>query len=246
MGWIRQLLEWSVYLLISVLYDHQSPEADWILNDYQDNLYMKPPFGYLIADMPSDWFNRGGFSIQPNLLAGLMPYLDRDEPEVYIWMFFNAWCSCYREEINAMAEHPAPVLGYSNHAQFKTSDEANAVMWLRYMYVYALKDLLHFGRAIPRQWFEDGNSIEAKDVATFFGNVGVRYESLTHEDSIAADVQLALRDIPGRTLVRFRHPEKKKIVSAEINGERTDRFDPVKGDVDISGMKGKVKIEVGY
>jgi hypothetical protein len=29
-------------------------------------------------------------------LAGLMPRLARDEPEIYIWMFFNAWAACYR------------------------------------------------------------------------------------------------------------------------------------------------------
>ena len=57
------------------------------------------------------WFDRGGFSMQPNLLAGLLPHLDRDEPEIYLWMFFNAWGACYREEINAMVEHPLPVLG---------------------------------------------------------------------------------------------------------------------------------------
>jgi len=25
-----------------------------------------------------------------------MPRLARDEPEIYIWMFFNAWAACYR------------------------------------------------------------------------------------------------------------------------------------------------------
>jgi hypothetical protein len=94
----------------------------------------------VIADEEGDWFSRGGFSIQPNLLAGLLPYLDRDEPEVYLWMFFNAWAACYREEINAMVEHPMPVLGYANTAHPKTSDEANAVMWLRYMFVYGPRD----------------------------------------------------------------------------------------------------------
>ena len=167
-GWIRQTLEGSVYLLISGLYDPASKQAQWILDDYQDNLYIKPPYGYLIPDLETNWFSRGGFSIQPLLLAGLMPYLHRDEPEIYVWMFFNAWCSCYREEIDAMTEHPNPTLGYSNTAQFKPSDQANAVMWLRYMYVFTDRDLLHFGRALPRQWFEEGNVLEAAGCADPF------------------------------------------------------------------------------
>jgi hypothetical protein len=96
-GWIREILEGAVYLLISGLYDPKSRQAGWILNDYQDNLYHTPPYGYVIRDVEQNFWGRGGFSMQPNLLAGLMPHLDRDEIEVYLWMFFNAFVACYRE-----------------------------------------------------------------------------------------------------------------------------------------------------
>lgn len=246
-GWIRQTLEGSIYLLISGLYDSHSREAQWILDDYQDNLYIKPPFGYLIPDLEANWFHRGGFSIQPNLLAGLMPHLIRDEPEIYIWMFFNAWCSCYREEINGMTEHPHPTLGYSNTAQFKTSDQANAVMWLRAMYVFTMGDLLHFGRALPRQWFEAGNILETTDVRTCFGDVSIQYQSHLNRGSIEAVVQLPRpsKEAP-RILVRFRHPEKAPIRSAKVNGKEHREFDPTSGDVNISGLQGKVTVEVRY
>ncbi|MCP4644080.1 MAG: hypothetical protein GY851_26795, partial [bacterium] len=151
-GWIRQVLEGSVYLILSGLYDANSREAGWILDDFQDNLYPMPPYGYAINEFDHTWFHCAGFSVQPNLLAGLVPYLHRDEPEVYIWMFYNAWASCYREEIAAMVEHPLPWIGQSNDAHFKTSDEANAVAWLRHMFVYTNDDALHLGRAIPRAW----------------------------------------------------------------------------------------------
>ncbi len=152
-GWIREVLEGSVYLLISGLYDPESKEGGWILDDYHDTRYMNPPFGYRIDDPPTQWFDCGGFSAQPNLLAGLLPHLDRDEIEVYLWMLFNAWAACYREEVQAMVEHPQPVLGFSNSAPFKTSDQANAMKWLAYTFVYERGGLLHLGRAIPRAWF---------------------------------------------------------------------------------------------
>ena len=245
-GWIRQTLEGAVYLLLSGLYDNHSREAQWILDDYQDNLYIKPPFGYLIPDLESNWFCRGGFSIQPNLLAGLMPYLYRDEPEIYIWMFLNAWCSCYREEINAMTEHPHPTLGYSNTAQFKTSDQANAVMWLRYMYVFTKRGLLHFGRALPRHWFEDGNILEAKDVRTYFGDVSIQYHSSLAKGSITAVVELPAPKAIPQVFVRFRHPEKAAIRSVKVNGQTHGEFDPESGDVDISGSQGRFKVEVRF
>ncbi len=245
-GWIREVLEGSIYLLISGLYDTGGKQAKWILDDYQDNRYIKPPFGYHIQDVDLNWFDCGGFSIQPNLLAGLLPYLERDEPEIYIWMFFNAWCACYREEIDAMVEHPYPVLGYSNSAHFKTSDEANAVMWLRYMYVFTLGKLLHFGRAIPRAWLKDGSTVEATGVSTRFGRVGIRYHSQVGKGKIVATVYLSLNQKVGQILVRMRHPEKLRIKSTRVNGKIYTKFDPKKGDVDVTGHNGKVTIETNY
>ncbi len=240
------MLEGSIYLLISGLYKSDSKQADWILDDYQDNRYLGPRFGFPIVDFGKEWFARGGFSIQPNLLAGLMPYLDRDEPEQYIRMFFNAWCACYREETNAMVEHPWPVLGYSNAAHFKTSDEANAAMWLRYMFVYTIGDTLHLGRAIPRAWLEGDEKIGAERVSTVYGTVGISYEAELGARRIKATATLELRRAPGRIMVRFRHPEKKLIRSVKVNGKSCKAFDPNTGDVDITGSGGKVEIEARY
>jgi len=245
-GWIRQLLEGAVYLLISGLYDANGEEGGWILDDYQDNLYVQPPYGYFIQDFEANWFNRGGFSIQPNLLAGLLPHLDRDEPEIYIRMFYNAWVSCYRESINAMIEHPAPVLGWSNAAHFKTSDEANAIMWLRYILIYGLKDVLHFGRAVPRKWFAGARPFGLHGVSTRFGDAGIQYEPLLDKKRIGARLELSLREPPKEILVRFRHPEGKAVKSVMVNGKRHKKFDKKTGDVNITGMNGKVHVEVTY
>ena len=245
-GWIREVLEGAVYLLISGLYDADSPQAQWILDDYQDNRYPKPPHGYLIPDFEANWFDRAGFSIQPNLLAGLMPHLQRDEPEIVIWMFYNAWCSCYREEINAMIEHPSPVLGYSNAAHFKTSDEANAIMWLRAMFVYADEQVLHFGRAIPREWFGSGKPFGTEGVCTRFGRVSVQYEPAVEGNRITAEVQTDLRSTPPKVLVRFRHPEGLSLKAVKVNGEPTQRFDAERNDVDITGLNGRVVVEAVF
>jgi len=245
-GWIRETLEGSVYLLISGLYDPRGREAQWILDDYQDNRYMSPPYGYAIVDEDNAWFSRGGFSIQPNLLAGLMPYLDRDEPEVYLWMFFNAWLACYREEINAMVEHPYPELGYANTAHPKTSDEANAVMWLRYMFVYGNRDGLYLGRAIPRAWFAQDRPIGVENVRTRWGQTSLTYLPDAAKNTIRAKVELRLADRPPRIVIRFRHPENKPIVGVTINGRAHLAFDADKQDVDLAGLVGPLEIVVRF
>ncbi|MHB0998416.1 MAG: hypothetical protein ACYC27_04140 [Armatimonadota bacterium] len=245
-GWIREVLEGSVYLLISGLYDENSKQAAWILDDYQDNRYISPDYGYPIYNPNDLWYDVGGFSCQPNLLAGLMPYLDRDEPELYIWMFFNAWAACYREETGSMVEHPFPVLGHSNIAIVKTSDQSNAVKWLRYMYVYAPKDTLFIGWAIPREWLSNGKEISAEKVSTRFGDVSVRYHSEVNSGVITLNTDLALKSQPGKIIARIRHPEKLPIKSVMVNGQSYSNFDAVKGDIDITGLSGNIVIEARY
>jgi hypothetical protein len=245
-GWIRQILEGAIYLLISGLYDSKSRQADWILNDYQDNLYHTPPYGYVIRDVEKNFWGRGGFSMQPNLLAGLMPHLDRDEIEIYLWMFFNAFVSCYREEVNGMVEHPLPELGFDNSATIKTSDQANSVMWLRYMLVYSTPDMLHFGRAIPRAWLKDGETTSLERVRTHYGEVDACWTShLADGELIFEGVLRGPQDAP-KTLVRFRHPDQAPILAVSVNGKAWKRFDAERGDVDITGIKGRVKVVVSY
>ncbi len=244
LGWIRQVIEGAAYLLISGLYDPLSKQASWILDDYQDNLYVTPPYGYVLREPEVDIFNRGGFSIQPCLLAGLLPHLERDEPEITLWMFFNSFAAIYREEISGMIEHPMPELGFSTSVTFKTSDEANAVMWMRYLIVYWNDRLLHFGRALPRAWFAQDAPVELTGVCTPFGPVGVRYEPDSTKRRVLARVDLgALRDQP-QVLVRFRNPDKAAILGVRVNGRPWTRF--AAEDVDITGLSGSVVVEAEY
>jgi hypothetical protein len=116
------------------------------------------------------------------------------------------------------------------------------MMWLRYMFVYAKHGTLHLGLAIPRVWFRPDRSIEAVDVETAFGRVGVVYKTEPGFRKITAQVELQFRRTPERIVVRFRHREKRKITSVEINGKRWKDFDPAKGDVDITGREGRLSI----
>lgn len=248
-GWIREVLEGSVYLLISGLYDPRSREAGWILDDFHDNRYVAPPYGYALRDVDGLYFQRGGFSIQPCLLAGLVPHLDRDEPEVAIWMFFNSLLAVYREEIEGLSEHPLPELGFSNSAQWKTSDEANTLMWLRSLIVWWDRGLLHVGRAIPRAWLSDGEEVALSSISTYHGVVDVRYRSAASSGSIECSLQVRAHQgatPPPRLLVRFRHPSGSLIRRVSVDGEDWGGFDPLTSDVDITGHSGDIRIRAEF
>ncbi|MFA6242629.1 MAG: hypothetical protein WC655_16950, partial [Candidatus Hydrogenedentales bacterium] len=246
MGWIRETLEGAVYLLISGMYDPMGREAQWILDDYQDNRLSGPPYGYPRIAFDRTWFSNAGFSMQPCLLANLLPYLDRDEPELYLWVFFNAWVSIYQSESNAMIEHPSPWLGWNNTVMVKTSDEANAISWLRYMFVYSKPNLLHLGRAIPRHWFDQSEPFETQRVATWHGKASIRYEPNPGARTVRATASLELRDQPERVLVRFRTPDASPLKAVTVDGQAWTKFNAAKGDVDITGMSGNVIVEAAY
>ncbi|MBM4143822.1 MAG: hypothetical protein FJ225_09570 [Lentisphaerae bacterium] len=245
-GWIRETLEGSVYLLISGLYKSESKQGGWILDDYQDTRYMCAPYSYPIHDPQTEWFDCGGICPQPTLLAGLLPHLDRDEIEVYLWMFFNAWAACYRPEAQAFVEHPQPVLGFGNCAPFKTSDQSNAMKWLAYMFAYQRDGLLHIGRAIPRAWFAQERPFGAARLSTDFGTVSVEYRPKPSESRIEAEVDLELRTAPDTILLRFRHPEKKPIRSVEVNGRAHGKFDAASGDIELPAKSGRLVVLVAY
>lgn len=245
-GWIRETLEGSVYLLISGLYKPESKQAGWILDDYLDTRYMNPPYSYGIDDPQTQWFDCGGICPQPALLAGLLPHLDRDEIEVYLWMFFNAWAACYREEVQAMVEHPQPVLGFSNSAPFKTSDQSNAMKWLAYMFVYERNGLLHLGRAIPRAWFAGEKTFGATRLSTSAGVVSVLYHLQPAARKIEAKVELELRGRPDRLLLRFRHPRKLPMRSVKVAGRAHRAFDAQSGDVELPPVSGKIRVSAAY
>ena len=85
---------------------------------------------------------------------------------------------------------PTPCSATRNTAHPKTSDEANAVMWLRYMFVYGNRDGLYLGRAIPRAWLARHEPIEPGERPDPWGGVSVRYFPEADAKSIRAKVDL--------------------------------------------------------
>ena len=47
-------------------------------------------------------------------------------------------------------------------------------------------------------------------------------------------------------LVRFRHPDGLPLRGARVDGAATGRFDPARGDVDITGRGGRVTVEAEF
>ncbi|MBD3175687.1 MAG: hypothetical protein GF320_10940 [Armatimonadia bacterium] len=232
-GWIRETLEGALHLVCCGVVDPGSDVATWILKDYEDNRYVRAPFGYHIADerFERDWFSLGGFSMQPNLLWGPVTYLLRDEVKHFLRAFFNGLASAWRCDVRMLTEHPLPELGCNQGDHFKTSDEAQAAHWLRMMLLRENVDDLWIGQAVPRGWMASSQAVEIERCATWFGPAGFRVEHSGERTVMELDPPT--RNLPRRLVLRLRHPDGRPFTRVTMDGRAVDTIDPERELVEI-------------
>ncbi len=246
-GWIRETLEGSIFLPHYKLIDPSGPEARWILKDFEDNLYISEQFGYSIPAFDVFWFDRGGFSMQANLLDGPPTYLYRDEIKHYLRSFFNGFASAFYPELRMCNEHSLPELGFPAGDHFKSSDESQVTYWLRLMFIHERDGDLTLGQALPRKWLASGRTIGITDAPSCFGPLSWNVQMT--EDGSSAHVELdpPTRTPPDTIYLRIRHPEEKPIRHVRRNGDAHDAFDVDKEWIILPGkLDGPCRIDVDY
>jgi len=218
-GWIRETLEGAIHLLIAGVLPADGPEAEWIVRDLEDNLHLSPYYGYEVEDYENRWFDWGGFSMQACLLLDVEPYLYRDDVKHALRACFNAIAANYLPDTRMLVEHALPKLGDLRGDYYKTSDEANAAGWLRYLFVREEGDELLIGQAIPMKWLSSGNHIGVENAATHFGPMSVTYEMAPEQIIVMLDAPR--RNPPETIRIRLRVPQYSRIHSVEVAGAPT-------------------------
>lgn len=221
-GWICETLEGAMHLLITGALDAHSPEAEWILKDYEDNLYLSNQYGYTLDDFDKYWFGRGGMSMQACLLLDVEPYLYRDDVKNALRAMFNAIAVSHFPDVHMNTEHALPEMGDWRGDHFKSSDEANACGWLRQIFVREQNDQLLLGQAVPREWLKPGQKCGLQNAATYFGPMSIFYTAADHQ--IIAAVEPPRRNPPKQIRVRFRTPREEPIRSVAIDGRPWTNF----------------------
>jgi hypothetical protein len=234
-GWVRETLEGAIFLLYYRLIPPDAPDAEWILEDYEDNLYISDGYGYSIPVFDAFWFSRGGFSMQAQLLDGPPPYLYRDEIKHYLRAYFNGFASAFYPEIRMCNEHSLPELGYPAGDHFKSSDESQSNFWLRLIFVREDGNDLYLGQAIPREWLRDGRAVGIDRAASHFGPLSFRIKPNADASEIKVTLAPPSQTPPKNIYVRIRHPESKPIKSVTVNGKPYDQFDAKKEWIVLPG-----------
>jgi hypothetical protein len=247
-GWLREVLEGAMGLLISELIPLSDPAAQWIIDDYEDNLYLSERYGYAnsIPDYERYWFSRGGFSMQSNLLLHPQVYLHRGNVKQFLRAFFNGFASTYYPETCMLAEHALPTLADARGDHFKTSDESNVTHYLRLMLIEEHGEDLILGKAIPREWLAHGRTVSVERALTYFGEMGYALRSRADEGLIEAEVTLPRRNPPARAFLRLRHPRGESLRRVEIDGQAWACFDAARETISLPMEPGTRRLRAIY
>ncbi|HEX3989144.1 MAG TPA: hypothetical protein VHZ30_06910, partial [Verrucomicrobiae bacterium] len=216
-GWICETLEGAIHLIITRAIDPKSTQAQWILKDYEDNLFLSNQYGYTLDDFDKYWFRRGGMSMQACLLFDVEAYLYRDDVKQALRAMFNAIALNHFSDVHMNTEHALPEMGDWRGDHYKTSDEANACGWLREIFVREEGDSLLIGQAVPRDWLKSGQECGIENAATYFGKTTVVYHG--GPGSITAELQGPTRSPPREIRLRFRSPNEKAPLKVAVNGK---------------------------
>jgi hypothetical protein len=241
-GWICETLEGAVHLNITRAIDPKSALAKWILEDYEDNLFLSNQYGYTLDDFDKYWFGRGGMSMQACLLLDVEAYLYRDDVKQALRAMFNAIALNHFPDVHMNTEHALPDMGDWRGDHYKTSDEANACGWLRDLFVREEGDVLLIGQAVPRDWLKAGQNCGIENAATYFGKTSVMYHG--QPGSITAELQGPTRNAPREIRLRFRSPREKAPTTVTVNGKPWKKLD---GDwVILPGNIGTASVVAAY
>lgn len=216
-GWICETLEGALHLLIVRALDPRSPEAEWILKDYEDNLYLSNQYGYTLEDFEGQWFRWGGISLQSCLLLEAEPFLARDDVKHALRAIFNAIAIGYFPDVRMIAEHVVNLQGDWGGDHYKSSDESNAAGWLRQLFVREEGEELLLGQGVPREWLGPGQRCGVERAATYFGPVSLLY--IAEEGFITARLEGPRRNPPRRLRLRVREPHERPLAWVTVNGK---------------------------
>jgi hypothetical protein len=153
----------------------------------------------------------------------------------FLKTYYNSFSALADRETYTFWEHLHHV---SVH---KTHEEAWFLMATRWMLYLEEGQTLKLLPGIPRQWLEEGKTIELKNVATYFGPLSLVVNSNIYKGFIEATIECSSDRKPERILLRIPHPDGKRPVNI-IGGI----YDYPSESVSITPFNGKAKVKIEY
>lgn len=172
---------------------------------------------------------------QPYYSRHPISHLRRGEVKAFLKSYYNTMSGLADRETYTFWEH---YFGASPH---KTHEEGWFLMdtrWMLYMERGAGIDLLP---GIPRAYLENGKKIELEKVATYFGPLSLRVDSMLDQGRVRAAVDCPGDRRPAFVEVRLPHPQGRKAV--RVKG---GKYNPETERVRVEPFSGRAEITLDF
>lgn len=242
LGWIRDALYGPVHLIDCGVYADDSPEAEWILRDSEDNVFISEERGRSLTDFERQWFSWGGITIQSNLLPNPLIYLRRGQREHAIRAFYNSLAANVFEDVRTFTEHPVEAYGLGQGPFFKSPDESAFIVWMRHLLICEKGEDLWLLAGAPSGWLQSGNTIHVQRAATWFGPMDLNIQSSEAPPQITCQIAGPTRNPPRSIRLDVGRPVR----AVTIDGEPDSTFDPAKGIIHLPGGLPRVEIVISF
>jgi hypothetical protein len=242
----REVLYGPIILLNLGVFGVKEPIADWILDDWEDNVTLTSGLGMNVHGNTDDkyWFSQGGMVFQANLQNPILVYLKRHESQAAIRGVFNNFAACLYPDAVAFTEE-FHAWGHASGPFYKIPDEAKFANRVRDMLVLEDGDTLYLAGGVPRRWLESKEGVRADRLATYFGDVSFYLRAGEGKGVVEASVQLpALR--PAKTAWLVARTPGRRIVSVTIDGQKWTRIDAEREAIELPHSTSKLKIGIRY
>jgi hypothetical protein len=218
----------AVHLIRLKAVPANGPLADFLLNDHEDNLFLK------------GW----GMANEPVYNQQATAYLLRDDPKAVINAFYSYMASAFSHTVFEPVEHRWT---WGQYFGPPSTDGAWAELYRNMLLRESDDHTLFIAQAAPRKWLEDGKRIDVENAPTYFGKVSFQIESHASSGRISAKVALGNQSGLETLLVRLRHPEARQIRSVTVNGADWTDVDKEKELIRITLPKQRTySIEANY
>ena len=205
-----------------------SPLTQFLLDDHEDNLFLH------------GW----GMANEPVYNQQATVYLLRDDAKAAIRAFYSGMACAFSHS----AFEPVECRWTWGQYYGPPSTDGTWFELFRNMLVQERDDdTLVLLAAAPRRWLEDSKRISVRRAPTCYGVLSMNLESHAASGRMVAEVDVPGRRQPKAILIRFRHPEQRRIQSATVNGAAWADFDPDKEWIRIPAPEAKrYSVEARY
>jgi hypothetical protein len=241
---IREVLYGPIILLNVGVFQVNEPLADWVLNDWEDNVTLTSGLGLNVHGLTDDhlWFSQGGMVFQCNLQNPVLVYLKRGEISAAIRGMYNNLIALFYPDANALAEE-FHEWGHGSGPLYKMPDEAKWVNRLRDALVLEDGESLYLARGVPRRWLSSTDGIRADGVPTHFGPVTYAMHAGSEAGTIEAEIQVPTRN-PAQSVWLVVRTSEGRIQNVTINGKPWTDLDPAQEAIRLPVGAAKLSIRI--